>query len=136
MWICPQCQREFKTKNQWHSCVKISPNDLLLSKPKQVRELYDRLVTQCSQFCQFKIDTTKSCIYFVSNHRFLVIKPQKSGIILEFLLDRKEDVFPVIKTFDIGKGRIVHYVKLDKPEDINDQIIGWINDAYQLLEEK
>lgn len=136
MWECPKCQRQFKIKNQWHSCLRISPEKLFKNLPSQVTSIYNRLFEQCSLFCQFYADATKSCVYFVSTHRFLVIKPKKNGIILEFILNRKEDIFPVIKTSDIGKGKIVHYVKLDDPEDINDQIMGWIKDAHQLPENK
>jgi hypothetical protein len=133
MWKCPKCKREFKIKNQWHSCIEVTPDQLFLNKPESVKDLYDTLFNVCSTFSDLKTDTTKSCIYFVDKHRYLVIKPQKTGLILEFLLDRKEDIFPVIKIYDLGKGRFAHRVKLDEPEDINDQLIQWIKDAFLLL---
>ena len=132
MWICPQCQREFKTKNQWHSCVTIPVEDLFINKPDSVKQLYELLVRKCRQFGEIKTDTTKSCIYFVSTHRYLAIKPQRNGLILEFALPQIEDIFPVIKIVKISKYQFVHRIKMDTPEDINDQVLGWIQEAGSL----
>ncbi len=134
MWECPKCQRKFKIKNQWHSCVTVPLDEFFHNKPKHIKLMYELLHEKCSSFGDLSTDTTKSCIYFVSNHRYLVIKPQKESLILEFVLDRKEDIFPVIKIYDIGKGRFVHRLKLDQPEDINQQIIQWMEDAYHFAQ--
>jgi len=136
MWQCPKCKRNFKTKNQWHSCVNISIDELFHNKPQKIKLIYAHLYQKCSSFCDLSTDTTKSCIYFISKHRYLVIKPQKDSLVLEFVLDRKEDIFPVIKIYDIGKGRFVHRIKLDHPDDINSQIIHWIKDAYLFSNKK
>jgi len=129
MWKCPVCGRAFLNQNQWHSCVSISPDELFPYLPKSVKALYEHLLKRCRAFCDFSIDTTKSCLYLVDEYRFIVIKPKKSGLTLEFVLNRKEEVFPVIKTIDIGKGRFVHCVKLDAKKDLTDQILSWIKDA-------
>lgn len=118
MWECPKCQRSFKTKNQWHSCVIVNIDAIFLGKPNIIKELYNELL--------------KNCIYFMDKNRFLVIKPQKSGIIIEFILERSEEIFPVIKIVQISKNQFVHRLKLDSIEDINDQLIRWIKDAYDL----
>ena len=132
MWKCPKCKRSFKTKNQWHSCVIVNIDSIFLEKPKFIKALYDELYKRCSHFGKIKIDTTLSCIYFMDKNRFLVIKPQKSGLILEFILDRTDDVFPVIKIIQIGKNQFVHRLKLESSEDLNDQLISWIKETYYL----
>ena len=77
-----------------------------------------------------------SCIYFVDKNRFLALKPQKTGLILEFILDRSEDIFPVIKIIQISKKQFVHRLKLEDIDDINDQIIAWIKEACYLKNDK
>jgi hypothetical protein len=132
MWICPKCKRSFKTKNQSHSCVMVSVDFTFSGLPKTIHALYDELLKKCNAFGEIKTDTTLSCIYFVNKSRFLVIKPQKAGLILEFVLDRREDIFPVIKTIQINKKHVAHRLMLESTEDINDQLIGWIKEAYEL----
>lgn len=132
-WKCPNCHRVFKTKNQSHSCVIVTIDELFVNKSKRVKELYDLLQNKCRKFSDFTTDTTRSCIYFVDQERYLVVKPQKSGLILELVLHEKYEMFPVIKIYDIGKGRFVHRIKLDELGDLNEQVIGWIREAHKIL---
>jgi hypothetical protein len=135
MWKCPECERLFKTKNQSHSRIKMELDDLFLEKPLNIRQMYEKLHSECSKFCKLTTDITRSCIYFVDVDRFLVIKPQKNGLILEFVFNRKYDVFPVIKIYDLGKGRYAHRMKLDAADDINEQVMSWVTEAFLLLKE-
>jgi len=132
MWLCPKCNREFSTKNQWHSCAIIKEDEMFINSTRNVSEIYAVLKNKCTSFCDFNIDTTKSCLYFVKKKRFLVIKPKKNSLRLEFVLPHKIDIFPVIKIYEISKFRYVHFISLDNPEDINNDIINWIREAYQL----
>ena len=137
MWTCPKCKRKFKTKNQSHSCVQKKVEDLFINLPPVIKEMYDELARKCSEFCEIKTDTTKSCIYFLNeDYRYIAIKPRPSGLILEFILNHEEDIFPVIKTFAISKYQVIHRIKLDSVEDINDQILGWVQEAHELKKSK
>lgn len=132
MWICPECQRSFKTKNQWHSCVSITVDFIFSEIPNSIKAVYDILYEKCNTFGEIKTDTTLSCVYFTNLNRFLVLKPQKTGLIIEFVLDRSEDIFPVIKTVQISKNQFAHRLKLECKEDLNDQIFAWLKEAYEL----
>jgi hypothetical protein len=132
-WKCPKCHRVFKTKNQSHSCVIVSPDDLFDGTSNGTNALYEKLKKKCRRFSDFTTDTTRSCIYFVDQERYLVVKPQKNGLILEFVLHEKLEMFPVTKTYDIGKGRFVHRIKLDEPGDLTKQVMDWIREAHQIL---
>lgn len=133
MWTCPECNRIFKVKNQWHSCVIACEDDLFINKPSSVKEIYVKLLKCCQKFSTIEIDTTKSCIYFVDSNRYLVVKPQKTGLILEFVLNKSVDVFPVIKIVKIAKFRFAHRVMLDGPDALNEEVMSWIKEAYSML---
>ena len=134
MWKCPKCKRRFQSKNQSHSCVIVKEKDLFLNSNRNVIEIYNLLKSHCQGICAFKIDTTKSCLYFVDQQRFLAIKPKKSGLILEYMLNRIVDRFPVIKIVEIGKFRYAHRLMLDQPEDLNFEVLGWIEEAHSVLQ--
>ena len=133
MWNCPNCHRSFEAKNQSHSCVIVEANELFNNKPTFVKEIYNELLDRCNNICPIEIDTTKSCIYFVNKKRFIAIKPQKNGLIIEFVLNRSVDFFPVIKIIEIGKFKYVHRLMIDGKTDITNELIGWIEDAYNGL---
>ncbi len=42
MWTCPQCQRRFANRNQWHSCAHPPDPDL----PHGFREVHSLLIEQ------------------------------------------------------------------------------------------
>jgi hypothetical protein len=42
LWTCPRCRRQFKNRNQAHSCGQFAVEPLLEGKPPEVVELYDR----------------------------------------------------------------------------------------------
>ena len=132
MWKCPKCRRKFKTRNQWHSCAIVKVDDLFENKLSLAKKIYNELLERCKAFSSFEIDTTKSCIYFVAHKRFIAIKPQKNGIITEFVLNRSIDVFPVIKISGIGKFKYAHRVMLDRVEDVTDELMRWVEEAYTL----
>jgi len=134
MWTCPKCKRDFKAKNQWHSCVIVKAEELFFNTPPVVSEIYSELLKRCDHLGNIKIDTTKSCLYFVDYERFLALKPKKNGLILEFLLNRSVDIFPVIKVLETGKLRYAHRVMLDDPEDITEEVLSWIEEAHGLLQ--
>ena len=133
MWKCPDCHREFKNKNQWHSCVIVKEQELFANLPVHVWDLHEQLKSKCQEHGVVSVDTTKSCIYFVDQKRFLAIKPRKNGLILEFVLNREIDLFPVIKIFQIGKFRYAHRLAIDQQEDLTDEVIDWIQEARMLL---
>ena len=110
----------------------VEVDDLFINTYPVVREIYKALLNRCKNFADISIDTTKSCIYFVDEHRFMALKPKKTGMILEFVLNREMDVFPVIKVIEIGKFRYAHRLVLDDPGDITEEVITWIKDALEL----
>ena len=132
MWTCAKCKREFKTKNQSHSCVIVDPEELLSKNQSSVRAIYNELRKHYLLLREFKIDTTKSCLYFIDQERFLVIKPKKSSLILEFVLNRLIDVFPVIKVIELGKNKYVHRLVIEDSEDLTSEVLGWIFEAQAL----
>ena len=135
MWKCPNCHREFRNRNQWHSCVIVSEQELFSNVPKEVWRLYQLLIEKCRKLGPLKVDTTKSCLYFVDSQRYVAVKPRKSGLILEFVLNGEIDLFPVIQVFQIGKFRYAHRLAIDGLEDVTDEVMEWIKEAKSLLQD-
>lgn len=111
----------------------VTVDDLFVNSDQNVIEIYEALKKQCKTFCDFNIDTTKSCLYFVDQHRFLAVKPKKSIMILEYMLNRIVDVFPVIKVVEVGKFRFAHRLAIDNPNDLNGEVISWVEEAHSIL---
>jgi hypothetical protein len=45
-------------------------DDLFLEKPLNIRQMYEKLHSECSKFCKLTTDITRCCIYFVDDNWF------------------------------------------------------------------
>ncbi len=131
-WTCPKCKREFKSENQFHSCVVISVEDHFAKRPPRIRDLYHSLMEAVTDFGPMKTEAVKNAIMVKNGPTFLAIKPRKDHIIVEFALDRPVDEFPVYKVMQYSKSKWAHYLKLDDQADIDELLLGWLREAYDL----
>lgn len=134
-WICPECNRPFKHKNQAHSCVRIEEAVHLENKSPATRLIYDRLREAVRKFGDVKTSGTKSSIMFVSRSTFLAVKPKRGWIDIEFLLDKEVTDYPVYKTFRSNKSRVAHFVRLQSPKDVSTKLIGLLKRSYEVTNE-
>ena len=130
-WTCPLCKRPFKYNSQAHSCVQVSPDSILDSKSEITRKIYKKLITAIQQFGPFDISAARKDIYLKHPGTFLAIKPKKDELDVEFYLSALTDEFPVYKTLRTSKNRVVHYVRLDDPKQIDKQLIHWLQLSYK-----
>ena len=132
-WTCPSCQRRFKLENQWHSCIVIDPESHFVNKNKNVKDTYNLLVKLVSEFGKdVRIEAVKNSIMVKGDSTFLAIKPKRDHLIIEFTLDKLIEEFPVFKSFHLSKNRFIHYVALETPEDVDEEIKIWLKSAYKL----
>lgn len=132
-WTCPECNRTFKNTHQSHSCVIKSLDAHFIAQEPQVRATYDTLESKLNAIIDFEISPVINAIMFTSETTFLAIKPKKRWIDLEFSLDYNANEFPIHKIVRISKTRFAHFVSVQQPGDIDDQLIEWIKQAYQLI---
>ena len=133
MWICPNCGRNFKNPNQSHTCVVIKPEDLLQKCKVNVLQIYERVNSVVRKLGIVQVDCSSSTINYKNDLTFLVLKPKKGRMDLEFFLTEEVNEFPVSHTFRVSRNRVGHVVSLEDKNEIDSQIIRWITKAYQVV---
>jgi len=131
-WTCPNCKRTFKNTKQEHSCVVKSLDEHFFNKEPGVRTTYDRLESTLKTFGNFQVSPVINVILFSSESTFLAVKPKSKWLDLEFVLGYKADEFPIHKTVRVSKTRFAHFVRIQHPEEVDEQLIEWIKKAYVL----
>ena len=131
-WTCPNCVRTFKNTNQWHSCVDKILDEHFFNKEPGVRTTYDRLESTLKTFGKFQVSPVINAILFSSESTFLAVKPKNKWLDLEFVLDYQADEFPIHKCVQVSKTRYAHFVRIQHPEEVDEQLIEWIKKAYVL----
>lgn len=132
MWECPVCKREFRNKNQQHSCKVSNVEFHFLNKEPVVLKTYNELTRAISKFGSVRINPVKNAIIIQSGTTFLAVKPKKSCIDIEFLLDYKNEYETVNKIVKSSKSRFAHFVRLSKPGDITKRLISLLKESYKL----
>ncbi len=131
-WQCPECSRDFKHKNQPHSCVKVDINSFFNNKSPLVYTIYAKLLKEVKKFGEVKIHMSKSTINFSAEGTFLVLKPKKEWMDIEFLLDKEITGPPVYKSVAVYGSKYALYARLNMPEDIGKKLLGLLKEAYRL----
>ena len=134
MWTCPKCKRIFKRKDQQHSCKLISKESFFEKRPIRLKILFDKIVKEVKKSGNYREETVmQNVIFFKTKSTFLGIKVMKDYLIVEFFLEKLENVSPVSKYLQTSKHRVAHVVPVDQLEDINSQLINWMKRSYDLV---
>ncbi len=131
-WTCPTCGRSFARNKQWHSCEKHDINTIFADKPAEIRDLYEIFVQKVQEIGPMEIHVAKWNISCRAASTFVGIFPEKRDLAISFVRDEPLDDFPVYATHHYSKNRWSNHVKIEEAEEIDEQLLRWIKDAYQL----
>ena len=131
-WQCPECKRTFPGENQWHSCIN-KPYDVFMGELSQeVKPLMQEIMRHIEGFEKAKREIVKSGVLFKTNAAFLAIKPSRQWIDVDFILEHKNEEFPIYRILQSSKHKFWHTVRVDCMEEIDEQLIDWLNASYDL----
>ncbi len=134
-WICPNCKKEFRNKNQAHSCARVEVEAHLLNKSLQVRAAFDKLMKELRKFGEITLNPVKTSIQVKAVSTFLSIRPKKTKIEIEFQLGSEVNATPVYKNFRISRNRVLHFAVLNGPEDVNASLMSLLRKSYDLIKD-
>ena len=132
MWTCPICNRQFKNTNQDHSCIATPVESHFLNKHQNALDTFEKLKNEVMKFKAVRVNSVKNVILFTSKSHFLAVKPKKSWLDIEFVLDKNLDGFPIHKTVQATKTKWAHFMRLQNVEEVDDQLITWLKRAYEI----
>ena len=97
-----------------------------------VRATYDRLLDILRAIGPFREDPTKASIHLVRTTGFAGVHPRKRTLILNLRLDQALTSSRVVKVEQVSKHRYHNEVKLENPEQVDNEIADWLRAAYAL----
>jgi hypothetical protein len=132
-WTCPDCGKEFRNVNQWHSCVSTSVETHLHGKSVSVRAIVEKLIGNFERLADVTINPVKTSIQVKAGATFLSLRAKKDHVEIEFQLGREVDDFPVFKSVRVSKNRVVHVAILEDMSDVDDKLLGWLRESCDLV---
>jgi hypothetical protein len=136
MWKCPECGRIFEKAKQPHSCHRIPLEEHFKGKVK-ARELFDYLIKQIDlTIGKCQIISLPCCIHLFGVYDFLAALPKKDRLEIRFALDRKLDSSHLKQYVLLSAGIYKNCIDIETTEDINEELLQWISQAYHLKDKK
>ena len=132
MWTCSTCGRSFLKTNQDHSCLLVNLESHFYTKQQHVIDTFEKIKNVVLLFDDVRINSVKGAILFRAKSTFLAVKPKKSFLDIEFVLDEKIEEFPIHKSVQASKSKWAHFVRLESPEEVDEQLLSWIREAYDI----
>lgn len=105
---------------------------LFIGKEDIVRSIYARLLEALHTIGPFQEEPKKTSIHLVHKVGFAGVHPRKSSIILNLRTGHPIVSQRIMKTEQVSKNRFHNEVKLSSPGDVDEELLGWLKDAYTL----
>lgn len=132
MWKCNKCHRTFAKVNQSHSCVKFSLDEHFKNKENQ-RDLFNTYIDFVRKNVgDFKIEAVPCCIHLVSTFTFSAVWILKDKIRIDFASTKNNVCERIIRSEQPSANRFVHYLDIQTKDDLNEELIDWLKQAYFL----
>jgi hypothetical protein len=133
-WRCPRCSRVFHRTGQQHSCRTVRLEEHL-APDDAMRPLFDELLARVHrEIGAAEIVALPCCIHLAGPHDFLAVLPRRTWLEIRFALGR-ELRGPRIKRSDrISSATYKHSTDITSVQDLDDELLGWIREAYELGE--
>jgi Domain of unknown function (DUF5655) len=129
LWTCPRCRRQFKNRNQAHSCGQFTVEQLLDGKSPEIIELYDRLAELILRCGEVVAAPTKTRVLFKVRTVFATVAVTRNWLDLVFVLGRRLPSRRIKKAQEEYPG-IVHFLRIENIEDLNDEVAKWLQEAH------
>lgn len=136
-WNCLLCRRTFNDPQQKHFCGNQSISEFLSGKPDSVLLLFDVFMLKVQEIGPFQVHAGKSMLILKNKKTFAqVIYFGKQFIDIVFQFKQSyNDNFCFRKIVLVpGTTDFNHHLRLMQPDDLNEEVIGYLKKAYHLGE--
>jgi hypothetical protein len=130
-WTCPECGRQFARNRQGHDCAPaMTLAEYFSSGPAMERPIFDVVVAHLESLGPVHVEPVSVGIFFKQPRKFAQLRTMTRWIALSFSLDRRVDHRLISRKPMPHGARYYHVVNLREPSDVDDEIKGWLTEAY------
>ena len=132
LWVCPECEQRFVTRNMSHSCGHHTIVEHFEGKSPQIRELFEALAEAVCGFGQVHIYAQKTRIVFQTRGRFVAVTPRKHHLGGHIWLKRPRP-HPLVHRIESLLDRdFVHNFRLTRREDLDSSFCDLLREGYSV----
>jgi hypothetical protein len=130
-WTCPRCDREFGKTNQSHTCIPGgSVDDTFRSRPPEQRQIYDAIAAHLKTLGRVHADAVQVGVFLKTDRKLAELRPKSKWLSCNLYLPHAIDDPRVARTIQLSYERYVNEVKLRTVDDVDDQLLEWLTEAF------
>ncbi len=130
LWICPKCGAPLVTRNQWHSCVITTVEELFSKSEPHVLPVFKRFVEAARSIGDITVVPQKTRVVVVARVRFCGGEPRRDHFRANFALRRRMDHPRIAKIVEYNPRWIAHHLRLYRIEDVDEELTGWLRESF------
>lgn len=133
VWTCPACKRTFGKANQGHMCAPaMTEDEYFATGPAFERPIFDEV----RDFLigvdpDVRVEFVSVGVFFKKRTTFAELRPLTKWTNLSFKLPRRVEHPTMTKTIAVGPNRTYCVVRLKVPDDVSDDVRGWLAEAAE-----
>lgn len=130
MWICPKCERQFKTANQSHTCSETTLDDLFAKSSDELILAFDRILSEVISWEPCSVGAAKKAVVFTSQKAWLILRPMTKVLDLKFYYNEplEGDIFHKIAPWG---NKYAHHLRIQSEVEITDEILDLLRKGHK-----
>ena len=131
-WTCPKGDRRFGRRNQSHECAPAMTLEEYFAAdgPPFERAIFEAVHAHLSTLGPLHLEPVAVGLFFKRSRTFVELRPMTRWMVLSFILSTRVDDPRITRQVAVSGSRVYHQTKLRTPEDVDEQVRGWLTDAY------
>ncbi|MGH8975664.1 MAG: DUF5655 domain-containing protein [Acidimicrobiia bacterium] len=130
-WTCPECGRQFGRKGQSHDCAPaLTLEEYFSTGPAHERPIFETVLRHLETLGPVHVEPVSVGIFLKRSRTFAELRPMQQWVALWFGLPRAVRHRTIVRKVQRYHGRYYHVANLRSPADVDDEIRGWLTEAY------
>lgn len=129
MWTYPNCERNFKTRNQSHSCGTKTIDDLFAGKPDHLILAFDALLINVIDWEPCSVGVATHAIVFTKEKAWLIVKPMQKELDLKFYYPERIQ-HHLLKKVQLTFGKYAHHIRISDESEVTTELLKLLRKGY------
>jgi len=131
-WTCPNCKRSFGAKGTSHMCQPgLTLDEYFISARPEAAPIFEVIHAHLQTLDgDLIVDPLEKKILFKNGPTFAILDSMTKWVALGFTLRRKASSGRFSRKVSEMNGRYHHVINLTAPEQVDDEILGWLTEAF------
>ena len=130
-WTCPECGRQFGRNKQSHECAPaMTLEEYFTTGPAHERPIFDAVMAHLETLGPVHVEPVSVGIFLKRPRKFAELRPKQKWVALWFVLSRSIDHPKIARKLQGSRNRTHHVVNLRIPEDLDEDVCGWLTESY------